>query len=171
MLFWRLPYEGTNFTLCRLRKQFNSGAVNDHWKLNTSRRQRTLCASQSGCAPWPSFWCERWQIKSAHNSGKIGQQPIGDDHTEQRLPTSHNSSVLTTVASNGVRGSIKDERAPNSLTAVMRERKSKRRFITSEEIAGYNSANFKPINQGLTENAAQTHSRPNCQPFLVGLNI
>ena len=38
----------------------------------------------------------------------FSQQPIGDDHPELRLPTSHNPSVLTTVAGNGVRGSIKD---------------------------------------------------------------
>ena len=94
------------------------------WSLKTEylRRQRTLYASQSGCAPRPSLWCERRQNTSAHNSGKIGQQPIGDDHTELRLPTSHNSSALTTVASNGVRGSTKDERAPMSINAQAKRR-------------------------------------------------
>ena len=42
------------------------------------------------------------------NPEKSVQQPIGDNHTELRLPTSYNPSVLTIVAGNGVRGSIKD---------------------------------------------------------------
>ena len=36
--------------------------------------------------------------------GKVRQHLIGDDNGKLRLPTSHNSSVITTVASNGVRG-------------------------------------------------------------------
>jgi len=63
---------------------------------------------------WIVFLGLTQRTSDKYNFGKIGQSPIGDDRIELRLPTSHNQSVLTTVAGHGVRGSDREERAPTA---------------------------------------------------------